>query len=79
MSNKSNPVSLLPHHVYIYMTLVPEGLMTSPMLEDGLVPVIPFFWLDGTGLLRNGSREQNVAIMVARDFVGTFMQGHYFI
>jgi hypothetical protein len=32
--------------------------MTSPMLEDGLVPVIPFTWLDGNGLLRNGSRER---------------------
>jgi hypothetical protein len=24
-------------------------------------------------------REQNAAIMVARDFVGTFMQGRYFM
>jgi len=28
------------------------------MLGDGLVPVIPFSWLDGTGLLRNGSGER---------------------
>lgn len=53
--------------------------MTSPMLEDGLVPIIPFSWLDGTGLLRNGSREQNAAILVARDFAGTFIEGHSFI
>jgi len=32
--------------------------MMSPMLEDGLFPVIPFSWLDGTRLLRNGIRER---------------------
>lgn len=30
----------------------------SLMLEDGLFPIIPFSWLNGTGLLRNGSRER---------------------